>query len=138
LPAWGFRGANGLLVTAGKDALARFGECCQNGLRRKTGTRERGTYLLAETLKALLLWQKNQAVSQTQDSKGRTRTQAKVSTELFWDSELSLLTDLRCGQVFKGRLSARYNSAPGRNILPWAVRAGHQPCDCRDCLRVTD
>jgi len=61
-------------------------------------------------LKSLLFRQEDKAVSQTQYGKGRTRSQPKVLAELLWDGELSLLTDLRCCQIFESCLSARHES----------------------------
>jgi hypothetical protein len=91
---------------ARKDALSRFRQRGQNCFWRKTGTRESRSYLFAEMFKTLLLWQKNETVSQTQYGKGRTRAQTKVLAKLLWDRELSLLTDLRSCQIFEGCLSA--------------------------------
>src|SRR5262245_9686157 len=58
--------------------------------------------------KALLLRQKNQAVAQTQDGEGRTRAQPKVLAKLLGDCELSLLSDLRRGQIFESCQTARH------------------------------
>ncbi len=60
--------------------------------------------------KPLLLWQKNEAVPQTQHGKGRTRSQAKVLAKVLWDGKLPLLTDLRSSQIFERRLSACHES----------------------------
>jgi len=59
-------------------------------------------------LKALLFWQKNEAIPQTQYGEGRTRSQTKVLAELLRDGELSLLTDLGSCQIFKRCLSRRH------------------------------
>src|SRR5438477_11133126 len=61
-------------------------------------------------LKSLLFRQKDKAVSQAQYGKGGTRSQPKVLTELLWDGELTLLTDLRSCQIFESCLSARHQS----------------------------
>src|SRR5215471_7104799 len=95
-----------LFVVACKNALSRFRQCRQGCFRCKTGTRKRGTHPFTEMFKALLLRQKNQAVAQTQDGEGRTRAQPEVLAKLLRDCELSLLTDLRRGQIFESRQPA--------------------------------
>src|SRR5215467_1186637 len=60
--------------------------------------------------KALLFWQKNQAIPQAQHSKRRTGAQPKILTKLLRDRELSLFSNLRGGQIFESCLSARHKS----------------------------
>jgi hypothetical protein len=61
-------------------------------------------------LKTLLLWQKDETVSQTQNGKGRACTQAKIFAKLLWNSELPFLADLGSGQIFESCLSACHKS----------------------------
>src|ERR1700694_2587514 len=102
---------------ARKDALSRFRQRGQNCFWSQASTRESRSYPLAEMFKTLLLWQKNETVSQTQYCKGRTRSQTKILAELLWDRQLALLTDLRSCQIFESCLSACHGITPGRNIL---------------------
>ncbi len=93
---------------ARKDTLSCFRQRCQDCFRRKPSTRESRSYLFAEMLKPLLLWQKNEAISQTQYGKGCTRSQPQVLAELLWHGELSFFTYLRSCQIFESCLSARH------------------------------
>ncbi len=70
-----------------------------------------------------LLWKKNEAVSQTQYGKWRTRSQPKVLAELLWDGELSLLADLGSCQVFESCLSARHESL----LVGMSYHCPHRP-----------
>ena len=79
-------------------------------------------------LKALLLWQKNEAIPQAQYGKRRTGPQTKVLAELLWDGKLSLLTDLGRRQIFpRGHAQGRCREVPGE-FLGVALA---QPLDVR-------
>jgi hypothetical protein len=114
-----------------KDVPSRFRQCGQNCFWRKASTRESRSYLFAEMFKTLLLWQKNETVSQTQYGKGCTRSQTKVLAELLWDRELALLTDLRSCQILENCLSACHE-------LLIQFQKKHQCCsrESRLCLSV--
>lgn len=95
---------------ARKDTLSRFRQRRQNCFWLEASTRESRAHMFAKTVETLLLWQKNEAVPQTQYGKGCTRSQAKVLPETLWDRELSLLADLRSCQIFERGLPACHMS----------------------------
>ena len=77
---------------ARKDALPRFGQRRQNCFWRKASTGESRAYLSAEMLKTLLLWQKNEAVPQTQYGKRGSGSQTEVLPKLLRDGLSSCIS----------------------------------------------
>lgn len=65
------------------------------------GGRQSGTDLSAEAFKAVLLWQKNESLPQSQHGKGSTSAETKILTELLGNGDLSLFTDPGGRQIFE-------------------------------------
>src|ERR1035438_3866966 len=104
-----------LAVATCVHAIASSREGRENLLWGQAGHRQARSHPFAKLLKAALLGQENEAVTQTQNSKGRANLQPEVFTELLRDRELALFADLGCRHVFERRVMGRHI---GRKILP--------------------
>jgi hypothetical protein len=106
--AGGFR----FVVAAGEYAFPSFRQRGQNCFGGKADAHESRTDFLAQILKAVLLRQENESISQLQDREGCSGAETKVFTELFRDSKLALLADLGGGQVLEGDLLCGHDGSP--------------------------
>ena len=88
-------------VASGVNPFAGFRKRSQKIFRRHASSAQACADLLAQTLKAFLLWQKDEAIPQTQNSKRRAISQPKILAELFGNGKLSFLTDLGSRQIFE-------------------------------------
>jgi hypothetical protein len=69
-------------------------------------------------MKALLFRQKNQAVSQPQDDKGRAGPKTLAIPELLGNRQLAFLPDFGGCQILQKHLLVTHDRRLGMNILP--------------------
>jgi hypothetical protein len=90
-----------LPVPTSVNPVASLRKRSQKLFRLQTRSGEFRTHPLAQMLKTLLLRQKDQAISQPQNRKGRAISQPEILAELFGNGKLPLLANLRRSQVFE-------------------------------------
>jgi hypothetical protein len=78
---------------AGENAFSRFWQSGQDRFGRQSSNSQSRTYALAEIVEALLLRQKNKAITQTQYCKGGSCAQSQVLAKFFRNGELTLFAD---------------------------------------------
>jgi hypothetical protein len=114
-----------LAVATGVNPIASFRKRGKKIFRRHTRSCQHRAYLLAQTLKALLLRDKDEAIPQTQYGKRRTIPQPKVFPILFWNGKLAFFANLGRCQIFQSGIVGCHI---GRKILPWnpsAIKHGY-------------
>jgi hypothetical protein len=107
LPAFGGGTAPPLIIdrlasiATGVDSIASLRKRRQKIFGCYARGSESFTDLLTQTLKALLLWQKDQAITQTQNSDRCASSQSQILAVLFGNSKLALFTDFGGSQVLE-------------------------------------
>lgn len=93
-----------LAVMTGVYAIAGLRNCGKKILWRQTSSAKACAQLFAKLFKAPLLRQKNEAVAQTQNGKGRADAKPQIVPKLLGNGDLSLFTNLGRRHVFDGRV----------------------------------
>jgi len=88
-------------VATGINATAGLWQSRKKVFRFQSRGAKARTHLLAQTLEALLLRQKNEAVPQAQDCEWSAISQSKIFAELLGNGKLSFLADLGSCQIFE-------------------------------------